>query len=161
MNERVSSIAASVIKKSGPEDPADAVLRKALKEAKGISREDGRSISGMVFAYYRWLGWLDRALPTEAQIRRAMELSQAYRKKPSSFSDAEMDKAIPEWVRGEVVVAMEALLDGHAGAGDGIGGLGWSAQGLGFSDGALLAELGPAANLARLFIVFSLAQLLL
>jgi hypothetical protein len=59
------------------------------------------------------------------------------------------------------VVLIEALLDGHAGAGDGIGGLGWSAQDLGLSDGALLPQLSPAANLTGFFVVFPLAQFLL
>ena len=81
----------------------------ALKEAKGVSREDGRTISRAVFAFYRWLGWLERTQPMEGQIRRAMELNQAYRKKPSSFSDAEMGKAIPEWARGEVDLSVEWL----------------------------------------------------
>ncbi len=109
MNERFLSIAAQVIRKSDREHPADAVLRTALKEAKGISREDGRTISAAVFAYYRWLGWLEQTAPMEGQMRRAMELNQAYRKKPSSFSDQEMAKAIPEWVRGEVEASGEWL----------------------------------------------------
>jgi 16S rRNA (cytosine967-C5)-methyltransferase len=109
VNERLLSIASQVIRKSDREHPADAVLRAKLKEARGISRADGSTISGAVFAYYRWLGWLERTEPMEAQIRKAIELNDAYRKKPSSVSDADMRKAIPAWASGEVEVSTEWL----------------------------------------------------
>ena len=54
-------------------------------------------------------GWLERTEPMEAQMRKAIELNDAYRKKPSSIPDAEMAKAIPEWARGEVEVSADWL----------------------------------------------------
>ena len=99
------TIAASVIAKAGREHPADGVLRTKLKEAKGILREDGRTISGAVFAYYRWLGWLDRKETIPKQIERAVELNEEYQKNPTSVPEGEMKQAIPEWVREEVEVS--------------------------------------------------------
>lgn len=109
VNDRLLAIAASVIAKADRERPADGVLRTKLKEAKGISREDGRTISEAVFAYYRWMGWLDRKQPIPAQIKRAVELSAAYQKNPTGIPEGEMKQAIPEWARGEVEVSPEWL----------------------------------------------------
>src|SRR5207302_4443957 len=39
--------------------------------------------------------------------------------------------------------------------------LAWSSLVLGFADGALLAKLGAAADFARFFVVFALAEFLL
>ena len=109
MNSQLLSLAASVIAKADREHPADAVLRTKLKEAKGMSRHEGRTVSGAVFAYYRWLGWLEKEGTVAARIQRAIDLNEAYRKDPKSVSDVEMKRAIPEWAAGEVEVSNEWL----------------------------------------------------
>jgi len=98
-------MSACVIGKADREHPADAVLRAELKGAKGISREEGRRISGAVFAYYRWLGWLDQKEPVEKQIRRAIELNEAFQKNPDGMAEPELQRAIPEWVKEQVEVS--------------------------------------------------------
>lgn len=109
MNERVLAITANVIAKADRERPADGVLRTVLKEAKQISRGEGRAISGAVFAYYRWLGWLNRNEEINRQIRGAVELNKRYQENPATIPDDEMDKAIPEWVRGEMDISVDWL----------------------------------------------------
>ena len=110
VNDRLLAIAARVIAKADREHPADAVLRTKLKEAKGISREDGRTISEAVFAYYRWLGWLDRKQPIAAQIQAGGGVERRLiRKIRRAFPKREMKQAIPEWATGEVEVSPEWL----------------------------------------------------
>jgi 16S rRNA (cytosine967-C5)-methyltransferase len=100
----VTQTAAAVIGKAGHEHPADAVLRQELKRP-GISREQGRAISRAVFAYYRWLGWLETGAALEERIRRALEMDGAFQKDPETISDAELPRAVPEWITGQVEVS--------------------------------------------------------
>ncbi|MDB6065191.1 MAG: rsmB 1 [Pedosphaera sp.] len=109
MNNRLISIAAKVIAKADREHPADAVLRQQLKEAEGISRQDGWWISRTVFAYYRWLGWLDQKTAMPDRLRAAADLNEAFQKKPESFPAAELQRAIPKWVKDHVSVSTEWL----------------------------------------------------
>ena len=98
-------IAAGVIAKADREHPADAVLRATLKETKGISREEGGVISRAVFAYYRWLGWLDAHKPWESRLQRALELDRSFQSDPANFPEGELDRAIPGWVREQMCVS--------------------------------------------------------
>jgi 16S rRNA (cytosine967-C5)-methyltransferase len=102
---RGDRIASAVIDKSDREHPADAVLRLELKRAAGISREQGRDISRAVFAYYRWLGWLEENAPMEQRIQRALELDDAFRKNPEAVPDAEMTRAVPGWIAEQMEVS--------------------------------------------------------
>jgi 16S rRNA (cytosine967-C5)-methyltransferase len=102
---RGNRIASAVIGKSDREHPADAVLRLELKRAAGISREQGRDISRAVFAYYRWLGWLEESAPMEQRIQRALELDDAFRKDSAAIPDAEMTRAVPGWIGEQMEVS--------------------------------------------------------
>jgi 16S rRNA (cytosine967-C5)-methyltransferase len=102
----VLNIATSVIRKADRNHPADAVLRAELKNQRGLSRETGRAVAQAVFAYYRWLGWLDREQPLDEQIRHAVKLGQAFSLEPSGFSDDELvSKGLPDWVAGQVNIS--------------------------------------------------------
>jgi 16S rRNA (cytosine967-C5)-methyltransferase len=105
----VTQIAASVIGRSNREHPADAILRQELKAAKGISPEQARAASRAVFAYYRWLGWLDEESSMEERIRRALELDGAFQKNPGEISDAELVRAVPAWTSEQMDVSAEWL----------------------------------------------------
>jgi 16S rRNA (cytosine967-C5)-methyltransferase len=101
----VDRIASAVIGKSDREHPADDVLRLELKRARGISREQGRDISRAVFAYYRWLGWLEEDAPLEARIQQALELDASFKKNPVAISDAEMRRAVPGWIAEHIEIS--------------------------------------------------------
>lgn len=107
--DRDLKIVATVIAKSNREHPADAVLRTELRNAKGISRYDGADISEAVFAYYRWLGWLDQTVAIKEQLNRALELDAAFQKNPANIPDAELVRAVPEWVMSQANVSPEWL----------------------------------------------------
>src|SRR5262245_53077992 len=101
-------VAASVIRDSSRERPADAVLRSHLKDQSGLSRQQGTEVTRMVFAFYRWFGWLDKQQPLAQQIERASELAQQFARQPTSFPDAELvTRAIPDWTSKQVDVTPE------------------------------------------------------
>lgn len=101
----VLDLAAEVIARSGRERPADATLREALRGARGLSRGDARAISQAVFAYYRWLGWLEGRNPLRAQIQRALDLADEFARQPQAFPDEQLvERAVPGWVREEMAV---------------------------------------------------------
>jgi 16S rRNA (cytosine967-C5)-methyltransferase len=106
--QNLSVICARVIEKSDREHPADSVLRAELKQA-GVSRKDSGSISRMVFAYYRWFGWLDKQPAIEKQIRQAISLDNLFQKNPTHFTANEFQRAIPEWANRHVKVTPEWL----------------------------------------------------
>ena len=106
LNSLILQIAADVIGKSGRENPADSVLREALAARRMPSTEQKRDISRAVFNYYRWFGWLDAAHPLPGQIKHAIELAQAFKERPESFSDDKLvERVAPEWVRGQLEVS--------------------------------------------------------
>lgn len=109
MNSQLSSIAASVVKKADREHPADAVLRAELRSAKGITRNDGGMISEAVFAYYRWLGWLNQKDSMPVQLEEAVERDRDFQNKPDSISAPELQRAIPGWVKAQMKVSPEWL----------------------------------------------------
>jgi 16S rRNA (cytosine967-C5)-methyltransferase len=104
----VLKIAALVIQKADREHPADAVLRTELKNQRGLSRESSRDVAEAVFAYYRWLGWLDRTRPLPGQILDAVELGRRFQSDPASFSDDELlQRALPGWVADQVEISAD------------------------------------------------------
>jgi 16S rRNA (cytosine967-C5)-methyltransferase len=109
MNKTLSLVAAGILRKADREHPADAVLRVELKNAKGLARHDSKSISDAVFAYYRWLGWLDQNNSIEQQIGRAIELDDAFQRDTQNISDAELHRAVPEWIAEQVKISPEWL----------------------------------------------------
>ncbi|MBI3854017.1 MAG: RsmB/NOP family class I SAM-dependent RNA methyltransferase [Verrucomicrobia bacterium] len=86
--------------------PADVVLREELRRAGGLSRADSREISRAVFAYYRWLGWLDQQESVVDRIEKAVELRERFSAQPNIFTDQELAaKAVPVWVADEMEVS--------------------------------------------------------
>jgi len=101
----VPGLACTVIGKSSREAPADRVLRETLRGQKNLTRDEGFLVSRMVFAYYRWLGWLKQAEPLSEQIRRAQDLAERFASQPKSLSDEELvERSIPLWVKNEMEV---------------------------------------------------------
>ena len=93
------SLAEKVILASAPGHPADGVLRVELKGQGGLWQEERAQVSKAVFAYFRWRGWLDEAMPMREQIQHALELAERYARDPQSFPDAELiARAVPDWL---------------------------------------------------------------
>jgi|SRR5581483_2439898 16S rRNA (cytosine967-C5)-methyltransferase len=98
MEKNILNVAAEVIGGAGRERAADEVLRAELRKRGGISREDGRQISGAVFAYYRWREWLNWKEKPEQQIERALEMQRAFNENPEAISDDDLRRAAPKWI---------------------------------------------------------------
>ena len=109
MNNRLLAIAVSVIAKADREHPADGVLRAELKKAKGISRSEGGEISRAVFAYYRWLGWLNHKDSFEQQVKEAVERNRSFQNGSDTISGPELERAIPGWAKQQVASSPEWL----------------------------------------------------
>jgi 16S rRNA (cytosine967-C5)-methyltransferase len=86
------NVAAAVIRKADREHPADAVLKAELREARLMPAQRSE-ISRLVFAYYRWFGWLDQRAGLRDQIVQAAEL------RAQKSGDAELiARAVPKWL---------------------------------------------------------------
>lgn len=109
MNNRLLTIAARVIAKADREHPADGVLRAELRSAKGILRSEGGVISDAVFAYYRWLGWLNLKAPVAEQIEEAVERNRDFQNGVATITEPELQRAIPGWAKKQVDVSVEWL----------------------------------------------------
>ena len=70
-------LAADIIQRSSRLQPADTVLRAELKRLK-LASGKARQISGAVFAYFRWFGWLDQANSIAAQLAKAIDLAERF-----------------------------------------------------------------------------------
>ena len=110
-DRQAMQMAADVISKAGRENPADAVLRQALKEARELDAGRRSLVAQLVFNHYRWLGWQNRNYSLAAQIAHAWELKRRFETEPKSFSVEELKiKAIPDWAAAHVGVADHWLL---------------------------------------------------
>ena len=110
MDNRFLALASDIIQRSNRLQPADAVLRSELKKRTGLRPGEATRISRAVFAYFRWLGWLDQKVSFHDQILKAVELAERFTalergKPPLEFSGAEMvRRAIPNWLLREMEI---------------------------------------------------------
>jgi 16S rRNA (cytosine967-C5)-methyltransferase len=108
VNSPVPRLVARVIGKSDRAHPADAVLRAELKAQRGITRAESAEISRLVFAYYRWLGWLDAHQDPASNAVRAGELAKQFAHHPKEFPDAELiQRTVPAWIATEIEITPE------------------------------------------------------
>jgi len=92
-------LAERIIRAADREHPADAVLREVLKAERDLTPEQRSRISGAVFAYYRWRGWLEAAQPVQGQVERASGLAERFATQPQSFTNEELlARAVPSWL---------------------------------------------------------------
>ena len=95
----IPALAEKIIQAASREHPADGVMRAELKAQHGLSRDDGARVSKAVFAYFRWLGWLDERQTIQGRINQALGLAERYVLQPESFTDAELiARAVPSWL---------------------------------------------------------------
>jgi 16S rRNA (cytosine967-C5)-methyltransferase len=100
-------VAARVLREANRGKPADGVLRAELREAK-LAPEQSRAVSEMVFAYYRWRGWIEPKQGLEMQLREAMKLVDKFARAPREFSDQELiSRSVPGWVWEQIPQSLE------------------------------------------------------
>ena len=96
-------LAERIIRRADREHAADAVLRAELKAARDIPPGTAAETSRMVFAFYRWFGWLAKDQPIAHQIQHASQLASTFAARPQSFAaDELLHRAVPGWTSDEV-----------------------------------------------------------
>ena len=101
--DHVLETGCKIIKQADREHPADAVLRETFKRLRVFTPDETRKITNSVFTYFRWHGFLTEEEDLQVRIEKACELSDHFRKHPSTFkADTLRAKAAPEWVAAEV-----------------------------------------------------------
>src|ERR1051325_2740061 len=111
MDHHSLAIVSGIIQRSSRLQPADAVLRAELKSQRRLPPVKTRQISAAVFAYFRWLGWLNQKSPIRDQITHAIELAEKFstlergQPCPREFSDPELvARAVPHWLSQEMQI---------------------------------------------------------
>lgn len=95
--------AARVISAVTPQTPADSTLRQYFAQHRYVGPREKRLISKSVFAYYRWLQWLDHKASLQKQIEHAAELQTRFNTDPKSIKTEALNaRAIPVWLREEM-----------------------------------------------------------
>jgi 16S rRNA (cytosine967-C5)-methyltransferase len=106
MGETLENHAAHVLGLIGPGVPADAALRAYLPGHRTLGAVGKRSVSRAVFAYFRWLHWLEKEESPQRRIVRALELQARFDRDPSSTkAEALAARAVPGWIAAEMELA--------------------------------------------------------
>jgi len=90
--------------------PADAALRRYLYGAKRLGAREKRAISRAVFAYFRWLQWLDPKASFQKQVEQAVTLQERFNADEKSIkAETLAARAIPSWARDEMDLPADYL----------------------------------------------------
>ena len=102
--------AARVLAAMTRERPADAALRDYLYHARRLGPREKREISRAVFAYFRWLQWLDQKASLQTRVEQAAELQQRFNADEKTVkSEALAARAVPPWLRDEMDLPADYL----------------------------------------------------
>ncbi|HVS51358.1 MAG TPA: RsmB/NOP family class I SAM-dependent RNA methyltransferase [Opitutaceae bacterium] len=95
--------AARVLGSLAPDLPADAALRRYLYGARHLGPREKRAISRAVFAYFRWLQWLDPKASFQKQVEAATTLQARFTTDEKSIkAETLAARAVPGWLREEM-----------------------------------------------------------
>ncbi len=90
--------------------PADAALRRYLFGARHLGGREKRAISRAVFAYFRWLQWLEPKASFQKQVERAATLQERFTADVKSVkAEALAARAVPAWVHEHMELPPEYL----------------------------------------------------
>jgi 16S rRNA (cytosine967-C5)-methyltransferase len=103
MGETLENHAARVLELIEPGVPADAALREYLSGHRTLGAVGKRSVSRAVFAYFRWLNWLEKEDSAQRRIVKALDCQTRFDRDPSSFkAEALAARAVPGWLAAEM-----------------------------------------------------------
>jgi 16S rRNA (cytosine967-C5)-methyltransferase len=89
---------------------ADLALHAYLAGRRRGSWRERREIAAAVFAYYRWMPWLDRSVPPQRQLGQALALGERFAQDEDSVKpEALAARAVPDWLRAEMDLPAEFL----------------------------------------------------
>ena len=105
---KLLTLASRVLEKSSRTSPADSVLRAELRSQRGWTQDESEIVTRLVFAYYRWLGWLDQSATVQTKLNQALDLSERFALEPASFAAEELvQNSVPIWLKEEMEVTPE------------------------------------------------------
>ncbi len=103
MGETLENHAARVLDSVRPGHPADAALRDYLARNRTLGSVGKRSVSRAVFAYFRWLNWLEPESSAQKRVLRALDFQKRFDRDPSCIKvEALAARAVPAWLAGEM-----------------------------------------------------------
>lgn len=98
MSTALAQRAAHIIAQVSPESPADFVLRREVGSDRELESHEKRALTGAVFAYYRWLGWLDEKRGLPQRVEAALGLQKRFDADPAVIKpEALASLALPAW----------------------------------------------------------------
>ena len=103
MGETLENHAARVLELIEPGFPADAALREYLSGRRTLGAIGKRSVSRAVFAYFRWIRWLDPDQSSQKRVLRAVDFQDRFDREPASIkAEALAARAVPSWLAAEM-----------------------------------------------------------
>jgi 16S rRNA (cytosine967-C5)-methyltransferase len=103
MGETLENHASRVLQSLRPGLPADAALREYLAGNRTLGAVGRRSVSRAVFAYFRWLNWLEPAESAQKRVVRALDFQARFERDPAAFkAEALAARALPSWIADEM-----------------------------------------------------------
>jgi 16S rRNA (cytosine967-C5)-methyltransferase len=103
MGETLENHVARVLGSLRPGLPADAALRDYLAGNRTLGAVGKRSVSRSVFAYFRWINWLDPEASAQKRVIRALDFQARFDRDPASIKvEALAARAVPGWLAGEM-----------------------------------------------------------
>ncbi len=85
-------------------------MRRYMADARRLGAREKRSVSQAVFAYFRWLQWLDEKASAQKQVEQALALQSRFSADPRSVKAETLAvRAVPEWSRSEVDFPVDTL----------------------------------------------------
>ncbi len=102
--------AAQVIATISADQRADTALRFYFEHHRYLQPPAKRAISRAVFAYFRWLSWLDPKLSPQKRIEQAFALHERFAADEKSVkAEALAARAVPAWLAAEVTLPADTL----------------------------------------------------
>jgi 16S rRNA (cytosine967-C5)-methyltransferase len=102
--------AARVLATIAPDLPADVALRRYLVDARKLGPREKRAISRAVFAYFRWLQWLEPKASFQKQVEQAAALQERFNSDEKSVkAETLAARAVPAWLHEEMELPPEYL----------------------------------------------------
>lgn len=83
--------------------PADRALRHYFLETRHLGPREKRAISRAVFAFFRWLQWLDSSASFQKRVEHAATLQERFNANEKSVKPETLAaRAVPAWLRDEM-----------------------------------------------------------
>lgn len=110
MGETLENHAARVLDSIRTGIPADAALREYLTASRSLGAVGKRSVSRAVFAYFRWLNWLEKEESAQKRVLKALDYQARFERDPASVKrEALAARCVPGWLGEEMDLPVDYL----------------------------------------------------